>query len=101
MLDFYHTTPPSDRPRVTGLMSHSSSITSNILFVESTCDASVYGLSDDARASLKGQIKQPEEIVTFYDPSAVRRDTTLCTQLRSLDPDSKVMKQQFAAASAT
>lgn len=101
MLDFFHAISPSDRPRVTGIMRNSASITPDMLFVESTCDASIYGLSADTRASLRSQITQPEEIVTFYEPSAVRRDTTLCSQLKSLDPDSKVMKQQFAAATAT
>lgn len=100
MLDFYHASPQSDRPKVTGLMQEFS-LTPEILFAESTCDASVFGLSDQARSSLRAQISQPEEIVTFYEPLAVKRDTTLCAQLKSIDPDSRVMKQQFAAATAT
>jgi endoribonuclease Dicer len=101
MLDYYHSCPPTERPRFTGLMAASASITPDILFAENACDASIYGLSAETRSILKAQIAQPEEVVTFYEPSIVKRDTTLCAQLKAIDPDSKVLKQQFAAATAT
>lgn len=100
MLDYYHTCPSGDRPRFVGLMDPATPITSDILFVESTCDATLVDLSSEKRAVLRSQIAQPEEIVTFYEPSIVKRDTTLCTQLKAIDPDSKVLKAQFAATSA-
>src|ERR1700733_3827721 len=101
MLDYYHPCPSTERPRFTGLMRESVSVTPDILFAESACDASIYGLSAETRSILKAQIAQPEEVVTFYEPSIVKRDTTLCTQLKAIDPDNKVLKQQFAAATAT
>ncbi|KAF8322084.1 hypothetical protein DL93DRAFT_2051002 [Clavulina sp. PMI_390] len=100
MLDHYHAGAEGDRPRVVGLMPNQSP-EPPIILVESICDATLFGLANDQRAILRAQIIQPQEIITFYEPSAVKRDTTLCTQLKNMDPDGRVMKQQFAAAAAT
>lgn len=96
MLDYYHTCVVTERPRFVGLVSPSTKITSEILFVEITC-AATFNLSPEKRASLRAQISQPEEIVTFYEPPTFKRDTTLCTQLKAIDPEYKVLKAQFTA----
>ena len=50
MLDYYHPCPPTKRPRFTGLMAASASITPDILFAENACNASIYGLSAEMRS---------------------------------------------------
>lgn len=97
MLDYYHTCVTTERPRFVGLLSPTTKISPDILFVETTCDALFVQLTPSQRASLRGQISQPEEIVTFYEPPTFKRDTTLCSQLRAMDPESKVLKSQFSA----
>lgn len=101
MLDYYHASPESERPRFIGMMDAAVPVTPDLLFVESTCNATIFGLSAENRAILRSRILQPDEIVTFYEPATVKRDTTLYTQLKTIDPDGKVLKHQFAGASAT
>lgn len=101
MLDYYHACPESERPQFVGMMDSRVAVTPDLLFVESTCNATIFGLSAENRAVLRSRIFQPDEIVTFYEPATVKRDTTLFTQLKAIDPDGKVLKHQFAGASAT
>ena len=101
MLEHYHAADSSSRPRVLGLMDISVAQEVDLLSIESTVDASVSGLSPEIRNTLMSNASKPVEIVTFYESSGLKRETTLCGQLHGADPDGKVIKKQFAGAAAT
>ncbi|KAF8332689.1 uncharacterized protein EI90DRAFT_3145368 [Cantharellus anzutake] len=98
-LEYYHQLS-GKRPRVLGFLVKADMDGLKLLDVESATNSLILGLSDGARSHLQSHVVKPEEIVTFYEPSTYKRETSLCSILRGIDTNRKLLKKLFAGASS-
>ncbi len=98
-LEHYHQSS-GKRPRVLGFLKRADIDNLNLLDIESTTNSLILGLSGATRFHLQSLVIKPEEIVTFYEPSAYKRETSLCSVLRGIDSNVKVLKKLFASSAS-
>lgn len=98
-LEHYHQSS-GKRPRVLGFLKRTDTDNLSLLDIETTTNSLILGLPDAARFHLQSLVVKPEEIVTFYEPSAYKRETSLCNVLRGIDSNGKVLKRLFAGATS-
>jgi endoribonuclease Dicer len=102
MRDFYSVTEPLSRPKIFAFADqpadHTFHFDSDLLQLELTLDAKVFGIPSEKRSEILALPDRPSEAVILYDSPIRITDTKLFKQLHQLDPSGSLFRRHFKAA---